>query len=122
MTKKELCNDFLQRIVKGDCRGAFSDYVHPEFIHHNAYFKGDVNTLIEAMEDAANESPDKKFVVHRAIEEDGQVVVHSHVVQHKNDPGYAIVHIFRFDEDKIIEMWDVGQPIPKDLPNENGMF
>lgn len=38
------------------------------------------------------------------------------------DLGAAVVHIFSFHEGKIVEMWDVGQPVPEDSPNENGMF
>jgi predicted SnoaL-like aldol condensation-catalyzing enzyme len=35
---------------------------------------------------------------------------------------HAVVHIVRFDGEKIAEMWDVGQAVPADSPNENGMF
>jgi predicted SnoaL-like aldol condensation-catalyzing enzyme len=34
----------------------------------------------------------------------------------------VVIHIFRFEHDRIAELWDVGQPISKDSPNENGMF
>lgn len=34
----------------------------------------------------------------------------------------AVVHMFRFENGKILEMWDVGQVMEKDSPNENGMF
>ena len=34
----------------------------------------------------------------------------------------AVVHILRFEEGKIAEMWDVGQEIPRDCPNQLGMF
>jgi predicted SnoaL-like aldol condensation-catalyzing enzyme len=33
-----------------------------------------------------------------------------------------VIHIFRFEEDRIVELWDVGQEIPEDSPNDNGMF
>lgn len=31
-------------------------------------------------------------------------------------------HIFRFQGDRIVELWDVWQEIPKDSANEHGMF
>ena len=34
----------------------------------------------------------------------------------------AVVHIFRFEQDRVVELWDLGQPISKDSPNENGLF
>lgn len=33
-----------------------------------------------------------------------------------------VVHIFRFDRNHIVEMWDLGQQVPENMPNENGMF
>ena len=37
-------------------------------------------------------------------------------------PKIAVVHIFRFEQDRVAELWDLGQPIAADSPNENGMF
>jgi predicted SnoaL-like aldol condensation-catalyzing enzyme len=50
------------------------------------------------------------------------VMVYSRIKQKVEDLGAAVVHIFRFHKGKIVEMWDVGQPVPKDSPNENGML
>lgn len=36
--------------------------------------------------------------------------------------GAAVVHIFRFDDDRIVELWDIGQAVPEASVNENGMF
>jgi predicted SnoaL-like aldol condensation-catalyzing enzyme len=50
------------------------------------------------------------------------VAVHSHLKQNSDDVGFAVVHIFKFELDKIIELWDLGQPIPAEMINENGIF
>jgi predicted SnoaL-like aldol condensation-catalyzing enzyme len=34
--------------------------------------------------------------------------------------GIAVVHLFRFEGDKIAEFWDVAQILPDPAPNENG--
>jgi len=34
----------------------------------------------------------------------------------------AVVHIFRFENGKVVELWDLGQQMIKDSPNENGLF
>ena len=36
--------------------------------------------------------------------------------------GTGKVHIFRFEQGRIAELWDLAQPISTDSPNENGMF
>jgi predicted SnoaL-like aldol condensation-catalyzing enzyme len=38
------------------------------------------------------------------------------------EPGIAVVHIFRFEKGRIIEMWDISQLLPVDSPNRLGAF
>jgi predicted SnoaL-like aldol condensation-catalyzing enzyme len=39
-----------------------------------------------------------------------------------NDPGMAVVDIFRVESGKIVEHWDVMQAVPALAANTNGMF
>ena len=76
-----------------------------------------------AMEEASKTHPNKAIDV-RHVYQDGDVVItHSLVTrQDPEAPGIAVVHIFRFRDGRIVELWDVGQEIAKDSPNENGAF
>lgn len=122
MTPKEIAQDFLNLASKGHSQKAFELYVSPDFKHHNAYFKGDADTLIQAMEESAQLNPDKTFKIHHILEEGNMVAVHSHVKQNDTDSGTAVVHFFRFESDKIVELWDLGQAVPPKIINENGKF
>ncbi|GAA4836690.1 nuclear transport factor 2 family protein [Paenibacillus vulneris] len=119
---KEKAVLFLQLVASGEVREAYRRYVGPGFRHHNPFFRGDADSLMLAMEENAAKNPYKILEVKLAIEEDGIVAVHSHVKQKQEDLGGAVVHIFRFHDGLIVEFWDVGQPIPEESPNENGMF
>jgi predicted SnoaL-like aldol condensation-catalyzing enzyme len=122
MTNKERGLDFLKLAAKGDSREAFKLYVGQDFKHHNVYFRGDAETIMAAMEESAKENPDKIFKVQRALQDGELVAIHSFVQQNIKEQGYAVIHIFRYEADKIIEMWDFGQEVPTDSINENGMF
>ena len=50
------------------------------------------------------------------------VAVHSRVWHAPDDRGAALVHLFRFEGDRIAELWDIGQRVPTESPNANGMF
>ncbi|MFC4560003.1 nuclear transport factor 2 family protein [Virgibacillus kekensis] len=121
-THKEIAVSFLQMVASGEVQEAYKRYIGLDFRHHNAYFPGDAESLMRGMKESAVESPNKQFEVKLVIEEEGTVAVHSHVKQNPDDHGGAVVHIFRFQDDRIVEMWDIGQPVPEDSPNENGMF
>lgn len=119
---KEQAVNFLQMIVAGKIDEAYETYVSPELRHHNPYFPGDAESLKQAMKENDGMSPNKTLEVKQAIEEGNRVMVFSHIKQKPEDLGAAVVHIFRFESGKIVEMWDVGQAVPEDSPNENGIF
>lgn len=119
-TRKQIAEDFLRLAASGNPRKAFELYVANDFKHHNAYFKGDAHSLMIAMEESARTSPNKVFEIQRSLEDGELVAVHSHVQQERLDA--AVIHIFRFRENKIVELWDFGQQVPQESPNENGMF
>jgi predicted SnoaL-like aldol condensation-catalyzing enzyme len=121
MNRKQIASEFL-RLASGEgVQEAYSKYVHPGFIHHNAYFKGDRESLLEAMEENAQQFPDKKYETLRSLEEGDLVAVHGRVKGVFNSE-WSIIHIFRFHENKIIEAWETSQEVIKDSPNENGLF
>jgi predicted SnoaL-like aldol condensation-catalyzing enzyme len=122
ISHKDLAVTFLQLIVSGKIREAYEKYIGPNFCHHNPFFRGDAESLMLAMEENEAISPNKILDVKHAIQEGDTVVVHSHIKQNHDDLGAAVIHIFRFENNQVVELWDVGQEIPKDSPNENGMF
>jgi uncharacterized protein YndB with AHSA1/START domain/predicted SnoaL-like aldol condensation-catalyzing enzyme len=121
-SRKDTAVSFMRLVAAGRVRDAYGRYVGPNFRHHNAFFRGDRESLMLAMEENALKSPGKVLDVKNAFEDGDHVAVHSHIRQHAQDRGGAAVHIFRFENDRIAELWDVGQPIPPDSPNEHGMF
>jgi predicted SnoaL-like aldol condensation-catalyzing enzyme len=122
LSTKEKAVSFLQLVAAGNVHEAYQKYVGPNFRHHNPYFPGDADSLMLAMEQDASQNPEKILEVKLAISEGETVTVYSHVKQNADDLGWAIVHIFQFQDGKIAEMWDVGQAVPENSPNENGVF
>jgi len=122
ISHKDAAISFLQLVVAGKIREAYATYVAQDMRHHNLAFAGDATSLEKAMEENHSLFPHKVLDVKRALEEGEFVAVHSHVRLRATEPGFAAVHIFRFDGDRIIEMWDLGQAIPEQSPNRNGMF
>ncbi len=121
-SRKEIAVSFLKLAASGKAREAFSRFVHPRFMHHNPYFKGDRDSLLAAMEESAVEFPKRVFEVARTVEEGELVVVHARVFLKPEMPEFTLMHILRFEGDLIIEEWEAAQEVPSESPNENGMF
>ncbi len=113
---------FLQLASSGRVREAYDKYVAPDFIHHNAYYPADRESLAKGMEENARQFPNKIFEVQRVLQDGDLVAVHSRVKLKPEGPEIATVHIFRFEHGLIAELWDVGQTAPDNSPNEIGMF
>ncbi len=120
MSNKEAAIKFLETCALQSPVEAFAKYTNPNFKHHNQYFKGDAKSLMDAMVAADKEAPNKSFRVKQVFETGDRIALYSHVVKEKME--IAVVHMLRFENGKVSEMWDVGQIMEKDSPNENGMF
>jgi predicted SnoaL-like aldol condensation-catalyzing enzyme len=121
-TLKDVAKEFLTLVAAGKVAEAYQRHVASGFRHHNPNFRGDASSLQEAMQANAARSPGKILEIQRALQDGNEVAVFSRVRQHPGDRGGAVVHIFRFEGGRITEFWDIGQAIPEDSVNENGMF
>ncbi len=119
---KKAAVSFLQLASSGKVKEAYRRYIGTSFRHHNPYFQGTAEALSAAMQENANQFPRKTIDVKRVLADGDWVAVQAHVCLQPGDPGIATIHLFRFEGDRIVELWDVGQPVLKDSPNENGMF
>ncbi|MEP7136718.1 MAG: nuclear transport factor 2 family protein [Chloroflexota bacterium] len=122
MDNKSKALSFLTLTSSGKVSKAFEGYVSIEFKHHNPYFEGSAEALQAAMKENIKQNPAKVVEVKRTIAEGDFVVTHSHVRQNLDALGAVVVHIFHFETDRIVELWDLGQQIPEKSLNENGMF
>jgi predicted SnoaL-like aldol condensation-catalyzing enzyme len=122
MTYKEKAEDFLVLCASGQVHEAYKKYIGTEFVHHNPYFAGDAQSLLKGMEENAITNPNKIFEIQRSAQDGNIVFVHSKVRMNQDLRGVTVVHIFRFENGYIAELWDIGQPVPENSLNENGMF
>ena len=120
--KKQAAVSFLKMAAAGQARQAFERFGAPRLVHHNPYFPADAGSLAAGMDENARQFPDKQLTVLRAIAEGDLVAVHSVVHHTAGDRGFGLVHIFRFEGDKVAELWDLAQEVPAESPNASGMF
>ena len=59
---------------------------------------------------------------YRTVAEGDLVVTHSLLKTSPEGRGTAVADFFRLEEGKVVEHWDVLQPIPESAANERPMF
>jgi predicted SnoaL-like aldol condensation-catalyzing enzyme len=119
--RRTIALEFLDAGRRGD-RAALERLVAPGARHHNPYFAPGMPALFDGMQAAGASAPERAMDVKHVLVDGDFVVVHSHVRHRPGEPGAAVMHMFRFSGDHIAELWDLGQPIPPDNPNTDGMF
>lgn len=94
---------------------AFDDLIVEDYVQHNPQ----ADNGLQAVKEFFRPVGPVDVEVHRVIAEGDFVAVHSN----NKTWNMAVVDIFRFnDGGKIIEHWDVLQPIPEKTASGNDMF
>jgi predicted SnoaL-like aldol condensation-catalyzing enzyme len=121
-TRKQAAVQFLQLVVAGQIDEAYRRYVDLHGKHHNPFFPAGFPALKKGMIENHIQFPNKQLTVKNVLGDGDLVAVHSHIVLRPGETGIAAVHLFRFQSDKIVEMWECSQPVPADSPNKDGAF
>lgn len=119
---KQAALQFLEMTITGKIDEAYQKYVAPDGKHHNPYFPAGFPALREGMKESHVKFPLKQLTVQHVLADGDLVAVHSHIVLSAGGADMAVMHLFRFQDEKIVELWDLGQPVPPDSPNQDGMF
>jgi predicted SnoaL-like aldol condensation-catalyzing enzyme len=94
----------------------------PQYIQHNPMIKDGIDGFRLFLKDLKTQFPDLRSEIKRIFADGDFVILHAHARRKPDELGLAIVDIFRLDHGKIVEHWDVRQPLTEASANPNGMF
>jgi predicted SnoaL-like aldol condensation-catalyzing enzyme len=101
---------------------AIAKYLGPYYRQHNPTASDGSQPFIDFIHNFTKAFPSMHFDIIRMVGEGDLVMVHSHLIQQPGDRGMAVVDIFRLEDEKIVEHWDVVQEVPETPANNNTMF
>ena len=101
---------------------AFRAYVGPTYTQHNPQVSDGVDGAIKGLGGFLQAFPKLRMEIKRVFVDGDYVILHVHGVFNPGEPGVAIVDVFRLDKGKVVEHWDVIQPVPDKAANTNTMF
>jgi predicted SnoaL-like aldol condensation-catalyzing enzyme len=101
---------------------AAAKYLGPRYIQHNPNAADGIEGFKEVIELRRAPFPKAESRIKRAFAEGDCVILHVQSIRTPGEGGAAIVDIFRLDNGKLVEPWDVVQPIPEQAANANTMI
>ncbi len=124
---REVAHKFLTRaFIDNEFRDAYDTYAHPDFIQHNPRMADGLEghrAYFENMAASESDGDSSKWAhITDMLLVDGDLFAVMHRAYRSPDkPGTIVVDIWRVEDGKIAEHWDVMQEIPDGIPHDNGM-
>jgi predicted SnoaL-like aldol condensation-catalyzing enzyme len=120
---KALVMDFYQGVFEKHQVKDYADrYIGGQYIQHNPYVANGKAPFVDYFTQYFKQNPTAQSHIKRAAADGDLVWLHVHSRQNSQDIGSAVIDIFRVENGKIVEHWDVQQDIPQESANKNSMF
>jgi predicted SnoaL-like aldol condensation-catalyzing enzyme len=114
---------YTKALLEGDVDEAFRAYGGPFYRQHNPLIEDGLDGVRKFVTWIRATHPDAHGEIKRVFADSDYVILHSHWHGLSDSPrGEAVVDIFRLQNGKMVEHWDVIQPIPEQAANSNTMF
>jgi predicted SnoaL-like aldol condensation-catalyzing enzyme len=119
---KKLVVAFYDAAINRKDYAAAAAYLGAQYKQHNPTAADGAEGLKGFIDFLKARFPNQKGEIKSVIAEGDKVVLHVHSTRGDGTPGRAIIDIFRVENGKVVEHWDVIQDIPEKAANTNGMF
>jgi predicted SnoaL-like aldol condensation-catalyzing enzyme len=117
---KKIVLEFYEQVVNRRDFEAASHSLGPYYIQHNPDAADGAEGLKTFM--MRERSPHGHCEVKRVFADGDSVILHVHVIRELGTRGSAHIDIFRLEQGKVVEHWDVDQPLPEKTVNPHGML
>ena len=120
---KDIAVKFLTMIFnEHKVEEAFKEYSVPDYKQHNPYAASGAEPAIAFLGGYVKQNPQCSTDIKRVIAEGDLVAIHNNPKSNPNDRGSAVVDIFRIKNGRVVEHWDVVQPVAEKSANSNTQF
>lgn len=115
--------EFYDAILNRQQWERLDEFVDPGYLQHKPDAADGPAGLREFVQGVYRQSPRHRVRIVRALVDGDFVTLHVNVLHAVEAPSLAVMDIFRIRNGRLVEHWDVAQPVPTTgLRNANGMF
>ncbi len=98
------------------------DWPGNRYTQHSIYMADGPGSLKALVERLQKEFPDNHGEIKRAWADGDIVALHVHVKRTAAHLGWSVIELLRLENNKVVEHWDMFQPVPETAQNDNTMF
>ncbi|MCK1361750.1 nuclear transport factor 2 family protein [Bradyrhizobium sp. 199] len=114
--------DFYEKGLNQKDADAALAHVGDRYVQHNPNAADGAEGFRKFIGFLREKFPNSRSEIKRSLVDGDFVILHVHAVREPGSRGNAIVDIFKLENGKIVEHWDVVQPIAESPANNNTMF
>ena len=119
---KKTVVEFYEAAINRKDFEAASKFFGPRYVQHNPNAPDGIEGFKAFLGFLREKFPQSRSEIKRVWAEGDYVILHVHAVRTPGARGSAIVDVFKLENGKIVEHWDVIQEIPEKAANNKGMF
>jgi predicted SnoaL-like aldol condensation-catalyzing enzyme len=113
---------YYETAFRGQPELAVQRYLGDRYIQHNPQAADGPAAFIQFVHNLRREYSELRLDIKRIFADGDFVITHSHLIRKPGDAGLALADFFRLENGKVVEHWDVIQPVPEQSANRNSMF
>jgi predicted SnoaL-like aldol condensation-catalyzing enzyme len=114
--------EFYNKAINDKDFDAASKYLGARYTQHNPVAADGPEGLKGFLGFLRDKFPNSRSEIKRVFADGDYVILHVHALREPGTRGRAIIDIFKLENGKIVEHWDVAQDVPEKAANSNGMF
>lgn len=114
--------DFYEKGLNQKDTEAALAHVGDRYVQHNPNAADGAEGFRKFIGFLREKFPNSRSEIKRSFVDGDFVILHVHSVREPGTRGRAIVDIFKLENGKIVEHWDVVQEVPENPANGNSMF
>jgi predicted SnoaL-like aldol condensation-catalyzing enzyme len=119
---KKTVTEFYDAAINKKDFDAAAKFLGPRYTQHNPRAADGPEGLKAFLAFLRDKFPDYHSDIVRVFADGNYVILHVHNFPTPGSRGNAIIDIFKLENGKVVEHWDVRQEVPETAANTNTMF
>ncbi len=114
--------DFYDVIINGQQYERAGEFLDNNYIQHKPEVETGYQGVLDFVRSVYDQAPDHKARIVRSFVDGDYVILHVHIMNAPEALHLAVMDIFRVEDGKLVEHWDVASPVPETAKNVNSVF